>query len=152
MLNENFKDMLSAFGEAEADYLLVGAYAMAAHGCPRATADIDFWVRPSEANAARVWTALAAFGAPLSTVSVADLCTPDVVYQIGVAPQRIDILTSISGVDFEDAWRDRLIVELEGVSVSVIGPRHLHANKLESGRAKDHQDAIILEEMIRETK
>lgn len=152
MLNENFKDMLSAFGEAEADYLLVGAYAMAAHGCPRATADIDFWVRPSEANAARVWTALEAFGAPLSMVSVADFCTPDVVYQIGVAPQRIDILTSISGVDFEDAWRERLIVELEGVSVSVIGLRHLHANKLASGRAKDHQDAIILEEVIRETR
>jgi len=152
MLNENFRDMLSAFGEARADYLLVGAYAMAAHGCPRATADIDFWVRPSEANAARVWTALETFGAPLSKVSVADFCTPDVVYQIGLPPQRIDILTSISGLHFDDAWRERLIVDLEGVTISVIGLRHLHANKLASGRAKDHQDASILEEMIRETK
>jgi hypothetical protein len=152
MLNENFKDMLSAFGEAGAEYLLVGAYAMAAHGCPRATADIDFWVRPTDTNAARVWSALETFGAPLSKVTVADFCTPDVVYQIGVAPQRIDILTSISGVDFDEAWRERLIVDLEGVSVSVIGLRHLHANKLASGRAKDHQDASILEEMIRDTK
>lgn len=152
MLNENFRDMLSAFGEAGADYLLVGAYAMAAHGCPRATADIDFWVRPTEANAARVWKALEAFGAPLSKVSVGDFCTPDVVYQIGVPPQRIDILTSISGVNFDDAWAGRLTVDLDGLFVSVIGLRHLHVNKLASGRAKDHQDASILEEMIRETE
>ena len=152
MLNENFKDMLSAFGEAGADYLLVGAYAMAAHGCPRATADIDFWVRPTEANAARVWTALEMFGAPLSKVTASDFCTPDVVYQIGVPPQRIDILTSISGVNFDDAWAGRLIVDLDGLSVSVIGLQHLHANKLASGRAKDQQDASILEEMIRDNK
>ncbi len=100
MLNENFKDMFSAFGEAGADYLLVGAYAMAAHGSPRATADIDFWVRPTEANAARVWTALETFGALLSKVSVGDFSTHDVVYQIGVPPQRIDILTSILGCRF----------------------------------------------------
>ena len=112
----------------------------------------DFWVRPTEANAARVWTALEMFGAPLSKVSVADFCTPDVVYQIGVAPQRIDILSSISGVDFDEVWRERLIVDLEGVTISVIGLRHLHANKLASGRAKDHQDASILEEVIRATK
>ncbi len=149
MLNQNFKDMLSAFGEAEAEYLLIGAYAMAAHGCPRATADIDFWVRPTRENATRVWKALETFGAPLSKVSITDFCTPDIVYQIGVPPQRIDILTSISGVGFEDAWAERLTVCLEGVSVSVIGLRHLHANKLASGRAKDHQDAMILEEMLK---
>ena len=84
MLNENFRDMLSAFGEAGADYLLVGAYAMAAHGCPRATADIDIWVRPTRDNARRVWAALQDFGAPLSKVTPEDFCTPEIVYQIGV--------------------------------------------------------------------
>ena len=149
MLNENFKDMLSAFGEAGAEYLLVGAYAMAAHGCPRATGDIVFWVRPTESNAARVWMALERFGAPLEKVSVDDFHTPDVVYQIGVPPQRIDILTSISGVKFDEAWRDRMTVELDGVSVTVIGLRHLQVNKLATGREKDQQDAKILAEVMR---
>ncbi len=148
MLNENFRDMLSAFGEAGADYLLIGAYAMAAHGCPRATADIDIWVRPTEDNAQRVWAALQNFGAPLSTVTPVDFCTPEIVYQMGVAPQRIDILTSISGVDFDDAWPDRLIVRIDGLSVPVIGLRQLHTNKLASGRDKDQQDATILKELI----
>jgi hypothetical protein len=148
MLNENFRDMLSAFGEAGADYLLVGAYAMAAHGCPRATADIDIWVRPTEDNAERVWAALVEFGAPLSKVTREDFCTPDVVYQMGVPPQRIDILTSISGVAFDDAWPDRMTVVIDGLSVPVIGLRQLYANKLASGRDKDRQDATILKELI----
>ncbi|NNE00156.1 MAG: hypothetical protein HKN47_22785 [Pirellulaceae bacterium] len=148
MLNENFRDMLSAFGEAGAEYLLIGAYAMAAHGCPRATGDIDFWVRPTELNAGRVWTALERFGAPLEKVSVGDFHTPDVVYQMGVPPQRIDILTSISGVKFDDAWKNRMTVELDGVSIAVIGLRHLHVNKLATGRDKDQQDAKILAELL----
>ena len=148
MLNENFRDMLSAFGEAGADYLLIGAYAMAAHGCPRATADIGIWVRPTEDNAQRVWAALRSFGAPLSKVTPEDFCTPEIVYQMGVPPQRIDILTSISGVDFNDAWPDRMIVPVDGLSVPVIGLRQLYANKLASGRDKDQQDTKILKELI----
>ena len=148
MLNENFRDMLSAFGEAGADYLLVGAYAMAAHGYPRATADIDIWVRPTVGNARRVWAALQEFGAPLSKVTPEDFCTPEIVYQIGAPPQRIDILTSISGVDFDDAWPDRMTVPIDGLSVTVIGVRQLYANKLATGRDKDRQDATILKELI----
>lgn len=148
MLNKNFTDMLSAFGEAGVEYLLVGAYAMAAHGCPRATGDIDFWVRPSEANAKRVWAALEIFGAPLSKVSVSDFRTPDVVYQMGVPPQRIDILTSISGVDFDEAWSERLTVRIDDLSIDVIGIHELYANKLASGRAKDQIDAELLAERL----
>jgi len=148
MLNENFRDMLFAFGEAGADYLLVGAYAMAAHGCPRATADIDIWVRPTRGNARRVWTALQDFGAPLSKVTPEDFCTADIVYQMGVPPQRIDILTSISGVDFDDAWPDRMVVPIDGLSVPVLGVRQLYANKLASGRDKDRQDATTLKELL----
>src|SRR6056297_78383 len=126
MLNKNFTDMLSAFGEAGVEYLLVGAYAMAAHGCPRATGDIDLWVRASEANAKRVWAALEIFGAPLSKVSVSDFRTPDVVYQMGVPPQRIDILTSISGVDFDVGWSERLTVQIDDLSIDVIGIHELY--------------------------
>lgn len=149
MINKNFKDMLSAFGEARADYMIVGAYAMAAHGCPRATADIDIWVRPTPSNAVRVWNGLLAFGAPLSKVTQGDFHAPGVVYQMGVPPQRIDILTSITGVSFDDAWPHRLVVDMEGLSVPVIGLRHLHTNKLASGRDKDLLDAEILAERIR---
>jgi hypothetical protein len=148
MLNKNFADMLSAFSEAGVEYLVVGAYAMAAHGCPRATGDIDFWVRASEANANRVWAALEKFGAPLSRVDVVDFCTPDVVYQIGVPPQRIDILTSISGVEFDTAWPERLTVQIDDLSINVIGIRELYANKIACGRAKDQLDAEILAERL----
>jgi hypothetical protein len=148
MLNKNFTDMLSAFSEAGVEYLLVGAYAMAAHGCPRATGDIDFWVRPSEANAKRVWEALEKFGAPLSKVSVNDFCTADVVYQMGVPPQRIDILTSITGVDFAEAWAERLAVQIDQLSINVIGLKQLYANKLASGRPKDQLDAKIIAELL----
>ncbi len=117
---------------------------MAAHGCPRATGDIDFWIRSTRENALRVWEALSAFGAPTSQVKVDDFCTPDVVYQVGIAPQRIDILTSISGVEFDAAWDNRMTSDLDGLSAFVIGRRELLQNKLASGRPKDLLDADIL--------
>ena len=138
--------MLSALSAADADFLVVGAYAMAAHGYPRATGDIDLWVRPTNANAARVWEALRAFGAPTSRIAVEDFSTPDIVYQIGTAPRRIDILTSISGVEFDQAWEGRISVELEGLAVPVIGRDHLLVNKRASGRPKDLADAETLEQ------
>ena len=85
VLNPNFKDMLSALNDAGVDYLIVGAYAMAAHGCPRSTGDIDFWVRPTADNAQLVWEALKVFGTPTSRITVEDFVTPDTVFQIGVA-------------------------------------------------------------------
>jgi hypothetical protein len=148
MLNQNFSDILSAFSEAGVEYLLIGAYAMAVHGCPRATGDIDLWVSPNEANARRVWAALKQFGAPLSKVTLSDFFTADVVYQMGAPPQRIDILTSISGVEFDEAWPDRFSVQIGGLTIPVIGIRHLYANKLASGRAKDQLDAQILAERL----
>jgi hypothetical protein len=146
LLNPDFRDMLSALSAAEADYLVVGAYALAAHGYPRATGDIDLWVRPTTENSARVWKALAAFGAPTSRMTVEDFSAPDIVYQIGTAPRRIDILTSISGVEFEQAWEDRISVELDGLTVPVIGREHLLANKRASGRPRDLADAETLDQ------
>ena len=145
MLNPDFRDMLSALSAAEVDYLVVGAYALAAHGFPRATGDIDLWVRPTKENAARVWEALAAFGAPTSRITVEDFSTPDIVYQIGIAPRRIDILTSISGVEFDQAWEDRISIKLDGLTVPVIGREHLVANKRAAGRPKDLVDAETLD-------
>ena len=107
MLNPDFRDMLSALSAERAEYLLVGAYAVAVHGLPRATGDLDIWIRASDANARRVWRALGRFGAPLSELREADLQTPGIVVQIGVAPRRIDLLTAIDGVAFDEAWSER---------------------------------------------
>ncbi len=145
MLNPDYRDMLSAFSEERVEYLLVGAYALAVHGQVRATGDIDLWVKVSRENAERVIAALARFGAPLHEVEARDFETPGVVFQIGVAPRRIDILTSIDVVDFDAAWPEREEVEVAGLKVPVIGRRHLLQNKRATGRPKDLADALWLE-------
>ncbi|MBM3217313.1 MAG: hypothetical protein FJZ38_01275 [Candidatus Rokubacteria bacterium] len=137
--------MLSALSATRADFLIVGAYAVAVHGIARATADLDIWVRPSDENAARVERALTSFGAPASAVGRNDLRTPGNVIQIGVAPRRIDVLTSIDGVDFDDAWQHRTEVDIEGLRVPVIGRRHLILNKRAVGRPQDLADIVRLE-------
>ena len=146
MLNPDYRDILSAFAEESVKYLLVGAYALAVHGHVRATGDIDLWVENSRDNATRIMAALARFGAPLHEIEARDFETPGVVFQIGVAPRRIDILTTIDAVDFEAAWSEREEVEVVGSKVTVISRRHLLQNKRATGRPKDRADAIWLEE------
>lgn len=104
-MNRDFAEMLSALSEAGAEFLVVGAHALAAHGVARATGDLDVWVNSTSENAVRVITALTAYGAPLADLTVDDLTRPDTVFQIGVVPSRVDILSGISGVQFADAWR-----------------------------------------------
>lgn len=145
MLNPDFRDMLSALCAEDVEFLVVGAYAMAAHGFPRATGDIDIWIRCSEENAARVWRALDHFKAPLRDLKMDDLKTPGMVFQIGVVPCRIDILTSVDGVEFDEAWPDRLAVEVEGLKIPIIGRFHLLQNKKASGRPRDLADVAWLE-------
>jgi hypothetical protein len=140
MLNPDYRDMLSALSEEGVEFLVVGAFALAAHGLPRATGDIDIWVRRSEDNARRIWRALQRFGAPLHEVTTQDFALPDLVFQIGVAPRRIDLLTFIDGVDFDEAWPHRITAELEGLRIPVIGRDHLIQNKRASGRPKDLHD------------
>jgi hypothetical protein len=137
--------MLSALFAENAEFLLVGAYAVAAHGVPRATGDIDLWVRPTLENADRVWGALKRFGAPLTGVAKEDFAAPDVVFQMGVAPNRIDLLTSIDGVAFDDAWTDRVEKTVEGLVVPVLSVRRLIENKLAVGRPQDIADARRLQ-------
>lgn len=146
VLNEDFRDVLRELSAAGAEFVLVGAYAMAVHGVPRATGDIDLLVRPTPVNAERVLQALIRFGAPVEAhgLTVADLAAPGTVYQLGLPPRRIDILTQISGVEFDEAWRTRITVELEGLEVAVIGREALAKNKRAAGRDKDRVDLNLL--------
>ena len=143
-MNPDFVEMLSALSAAGVDYLIVGAHALAAHGLPRATGDLDIWVRPAPDNAAHVIIALRAFGAPLFDLSDADLARPDTVFQIGVVPNRIDILTAISGVAFEDAWPRRAVIAIEGQALPFISREDLERNKRAAGRPKDIADLAAL--------
>jgi len=143
-VNRNFVEMLCAFSDAGADYLIVGAYALAAHDCPRATGDLDIWVRASAENAPRVLRAIDTFGMPIDGLSPAELSGPGLVVQFGFEPQRIDIMTSITGVTFDDAWPNRIYVEIEGRQHPVIGRQDLITNKRATGREKDLLDLKAL--------
>ena len=138
--------MLSELLDAGVDFLLVGAYALAAYGYPRSTGDMDIWIRADEKTGPKVYEALKRFGAPLHGLDVADLSHPGVVFQIGVPPVRIDILTALSGLVFEQAWGNRGSVEWDGIMIPVISRNDLIRNKRATGRTKDLADAEQLEE------
>ena len=145
-MTPDFVEMLCALSDAGVEYLLVGAHARAVHGTPRATGDLDIWVRRTPENARAVRRALAAFGAPLHDLSEADLLEPELVFQIGVAPNRIDLLTDVTGVAFDEAWPRKAWLRLPGVEVPVIGRDDYLANKRATGRLKDLADAEDVEE------
>lgn len=146
-MNEDYRDILTALVANRARFLVVGAHALAVHGYPRATVDIDIWVEPTPENAERVWRALASFGAPLDDlgVHVQDLTRLDVVAQFGLPPNRIDILTGVSGLTFDQAWPNRVEEPIEGVRVGVLGREDLLKNKQASDRDKDRADVKGLE-------
>lgn len=145
---EDFRDFLAALVAAQARFLVVGAHALGVHGVPRATVDLDVWIEASPQNATRVWAALAAFGAPLDTLQLAesDFSRPDVVVQLGLPPYRIDILTAVSGLTFSEAWEDRVEDRFADVRVPFIGRAALIRNKRASGRTKDLADIEALGE------
>ncbi|HRZ23390.1 MAG TPA: nucleotidyltransferase [Candidatus Contendobacter sp.] len=145
MLNEDYKDMLQALADEKVRFLLVGAYALAAHGYLRATMDIDIWVMPSPWNADAVLRALQRFGAPLHDLTAADLQAEGTIFQIGVAPRRIDIITTASGLHFEETFERSLTVDIEGIEVHVPSLDDLIRNKRTAGRTKDLADAEALE-------
>lgn len=145
-MNRDFVEMLTALSAEGVEFLIVGAYAVAGHGLPRATGDIDLWVRPSRDNATKVWNALERFGAPRSRLTPESFTERDIVYQIGLPPNRIDILTDIDGVTFDEAWTDRVPCPVEGGSFPMISRHHLLANKRASGRPQDLADVARLEE------
>jgi hypothetical protein len=142
----DFRDLLAELVAHEVRFLVVGAHALAALGVPRVTADLDLWVEPTPANANRAWRALAAFGAPLANLNIreTDLVQPEQVIQLGLPPYRIDILTSISGVGFPEAWAGRLGGALFDVPVAFLGREAFIRNKRASGRPKDLEDLRAL--------
>lgn len=145
MVNPDFSDLFAALNAADVRYLIVGAHAVAFFAEPRFTKDLDLWVEASPGNAERVLVALRAFGAPLHNVSESDFSTPGITYQIGVAPNRIDIATAIDGVTFSDAWPNRVPGRFGDHAVWLIGRAELVKNKRAAGRPQDLLDLSLLE-------
>ncbi len=144
-MNQDFVDLLAAFLRAEVRFLVVGAYAFAVHARPRATGDLDVWIEPTAENASRAMVALQAFGAPLHQVSEQDFTQPDIVFQIGVAPRRIDLLTGLTGITFDEAWADRTEHAIGDLVVPFLGRATLIRNKRATGRPQDLADLSYLE-------
>jgi hypothetical protein len=148
-LPEDFVDFVQCLREEQCDFVIVGAHAIAAHGAPRATGDLDVFVRPDSTNAARVLRALVRFGAPVAAhgVTADDFTAPGTVYQIGLPPNRIDVITEISDVTFDEAIRDVVVGHLGPEVVRCIGLDALIRNKRAAGRPKDVADVATLEEL-----
>ena len=144
MLNPDFRDILSCLKDEAVEFIIVGAYALAAHGLPRATGDIDLWVKNSPDNAQRIIRALVKFGAPVSNLSEEDFILPDMIVQIGVEPCRIDLLTSIDGIEFNAAWKNRVIINIDDLELHVLSKADLLKNKLAVNRDKDQSDIVWL--------
>ncbi|HEX8651847.1 MAG TPA: nucleotidyltransferase [Pyrinomonadaceae bacterium] len=144
MLNPDFREMLLCLKDEEVDFIIVGAYALAAHGFPRATGDIDIWVRNSFENAQKIMRALIKFGAPISHLSEADFTAPDVIVQLGVEPCRIDLMTGIDGVGFNEAWQNKVCITIDDLEIDILSREDLLRNKLATGRDRDQGDIIWL--------
>jgi hypothetical protein len=140
-LSKDLREFVELLNSNEVEYLVVSAFAVAFHGYPRYTADLDIFVRPTPENAARVLRTLLEFGFGKLGIQASDLCTSGMVIQLGVKPNRIDLLTAISGVSFEEAWSTRNKGQLDGIVVQFIGRAALIRNKEETGRPKDAGDA-----------
>ena len=144
MLNEDYKDILRALSGNKARFLVIGAYAMGAYGYVRATGDFDIWVEPSPENSRKIYKALKIFGAPLRQITTETFAEEDIVFQIGVVPRRIDIVTSIDGVSFKKAYPHREECKVEKLKIPLLSKSDLIKNKIATGRKKDKLDAEVL--------
>ncbi len=146
-LPPDWNEFISLLCDHRVRFLIVGAHALAAHGRPRATQDIDFWVEPSKDNATRLCAALVQFGFPALGDAVDEFSTSDRMATLGRPPLRIDVMTSIDGVSFDEAWSGRLAGQLGENEVGYLGRREFVLNKRASGRPKDLADIALLAEM-----
>ena len=146
MLNEDYKEMLQILLKNEVKFLVVGAYAMGACGYPRATGDIDIWVESSPQNSKNIYKSLSEFGAPLSELNEDTFCEKGIIFQIGVAPRRIDIITYIDGVEFPQAYQKKQEVEVEDLKIPFLSKEDIIKNKEATGRDKDKLDIKYLRE------
>lgn len=148
-MNRDFVEFLETLLANDSRCLIVGAHALAVHGAPRATGDIDIWIDRSPENAARVWRAMVDFGAPVEALGVTtrDLESPDTVVQLGLPPRRIDVLTSVTGLEFADAWTERVLHRVGTLDLPFLGRSALVQNKRATGRHKDLGDLEALGEV-----
>ena len=144
-LNQDFKEFIQSLNDNAVRYLVVGGYAVALHGYPRYTKDIDIWVEMTDENASRVIKALNQFGFGFLDLKAADFTIPDQIIQLGYPPRRIDILTTLPGVEFPDCYTSRVPTDMDGVSVNFIDLENLKKNKKATGRYQDLADLENLE-------
>ena len=151
MLNQDYKEMLQLLQEQTVEHLLVGAYALAAQGYPRSTIDIDIWVNPTPENSSKIYKALVQFGAPLNEIEENTFTNKGIIFQIGVAPRRIDLITEITGdIEFEDAMARSTQVNIDDVPLNVLSIEDLIKNKDATGRPKDIEDVNILRKHLKQ--
>ncbi|MGB7874436.1 MAG: hypothetical protein WBL25_08625 [Anaerolineales bacterium] len=144
MLNKDFKEFIQSLNDNNVRYLVVGGYAVALHGYPRYTKDMDIWVELTDKNASKIVKALNQFGFGSLDLQESDFTVPDQIIQLGYPPRRIDILTTLPGVEFSDCFPAHIAVDVEGVSVNFIDLENLKKNKKATGR---HQDLADLENL-----
>ena len=147
ILNPDYRDMVECLLREGVDFMLVGGYAVALHGWPRTTFDIDFWIMANPENAKAVMRAITSFGAPLMGLTEADFHRPGMVFQIGTEPQRIDIISAVDGHDYADAALRAVTMSVDGLEIKVVSLDDLIVNKRASGRPKDIADAVMLEKL-----
>ena len=144
MLNKDFKEFIELLLSNKVDFLVVGAHALALHGRPRYTGDLDLWVRPDPVNVARLLRALDAFGFASLGVEAGDFLAPQAMVQLGYTPARIDLLTAIDGISFAEAFANQVHFEIDELQLPVISVDDLIRNKLATGRTKDRADVEAL--------
>lgn len=145
-LTKDFKEFLELLNKNDVHYLIVGAYAMSLHGYVRFTGDLDVWILPESQNAKKTLLALHEFGFSSLQINEADLIKKDSIIQLGYPPVRIDIITSVSGLDFETCWAEKLTEPIDGILVNSLSLKNLRKNKSASGRKKDLGDLDNLPE------
>jgi hypothetical protein len=139
-INFDFRDLLRSLNAAGVRYLIVGGYAVMVHTEPRYTKDLDIWIEPNEDNARSLLVALAEFGAPISGIQPSDFTAPEVFFQIGMEPVRIDIMTSVTGLDFPSAWSRKIVVDFGGEPTPVLCRQDILAAKIAVSRPRDRKD------------
>lgn len=145
MLNQDFKEFIQSLNDNQVRYLVVGGYAVALHGCPRYTKDLDIWIELAPVNASRILRALAQFGFGSLGLEERDFLEADTIIQLGYPPHRIDLLTTLSGVDFDQCFSARVVVEMDDIPINFIDLENLIKNKRATGRAQDIADIENLE-------
>lgn len=148
----DYKELLKILNKHQAKYLIVGAYAVAYYAEPRYTKDIDIWIESSPNNARKVYSALKKFGAPLENITLNDFTNENLMYQIGVAPVRVDIIMGLKGLNFEKAWENRTKTKLEGIKVNIVGLEELIKSKKKAKRAMNGRDLDSLRYVLRRKK